>query len=87
MVALSKTSLVFYSQQPIVFRARPDSAIEYIAKQAQTQPQVETVLIISPEGNIQRKLNLQDTQYRTLGQVRAYKLIRTTKQAVVEANP
>jgi 4-amino-4-deoxy-L-arabinose transferase-like glycosyltransferase len=87
MVALSKTSLVFYSQQPIVFRARPDSAIEYIAKQAQIQPQVETVLIISPEGNIQRKLNLQDTQYRTLGQVRAYKLIRTTKQAVVEANP
>jgi 4-amino-4-deoxy-L-arabinose transferase-like glycosyltransferase len=87
MVALSKTSLVFYSQQPIVFRARPDSAIEYIANRVQTQPQIETVLIISPEGNIQRKLNLQDTQYRTLGKVRAYKLIRVAKQSVVEANP
>jgi 4-amino-4-deoxy-L-arabinose transferase-like glycosyltransferase len=81
MIDLSKTSLVFYSQQPIVFRIRPESAVGYIQESLQKAPEIETVLILGQERKI-GQMGLKSSQYRTLGKVRAYQLVRVEKQLV-----
>jgi 4-amino-4-deoxy-L-arabinose transferase-like glycosyltransferase len=81
MIDLSKTSLVFYSQQPIVFRIRPESAVGYIQESIQKAPDIDTVLILGQERKI-GKMGLKSSLYRTLGKVRAYQLVRVDKQLV-----
>jgi len=81
MIDLSKTSLVFYSQQPIVFRVRPESAVGYIQESVTNAPEIGTVLILGQERKI-GKMGLDSSQYRTLGKVRAYQLVRVNKQLV-----
>jgi 4-amino-4-deoxy-L-arabinose transferase-like glycosyltransferase len=82
MIDLSKTSLVFYSQQPIVFRIRPESAVGYIQESRQKAPEIGTVLILGQERKI-GQMGLKSSQYRTLGKVRAYQLVRVAKQLVM----
>lgn len=82
MIDLSKTSLVFYSQQPIVFRIRPESAVKYINESVGKYPAIDTVLILGQERKI-GQMGIKSTQYRTLGKVRAYQLVRVEKQAIV----
>lgn len=81
MIDLSKTSLVFYSQQPIVFRVRPESAVGYIQESVAKAPEIGTVLILGQERKI-GKMGLESSQYRTLGKVRAYQLVRVDKRLV-----
>ncbi|MGB7275840.1 MAG: glycosyltransferase family 39 protein [Geitlerinemataceae cyanobacterium] len=85
MIDLSKTSLVFYSQQPIVFRIRPESAVGYIQESVPKAPEIDTVLILGQERKI-GKMGLKSSQYRTLGKVRAYQLVRVEKQLVTGNN-
>ena len=81
MVDLSKTSLVFYSGGSIVFRIRPESARGYIQESIATRPDIDTVLILGQRRKI-KKIGIHPSQYRTLGKVRGYELVRASKRSI-----
>ncbi|MBE9040044.1 glycosyltransferase family 39 protein, partial [Oscillatoriales cyanobacterium LEGE 11467] len=81
MVDLSKTSLVFYSGGTIAFRIRPESARGYIQDSIATQPDMDTVLILGQRRKI-KKIGIHPSQYRTLGKVRGYELVRASKRSI-----
>ncbi|MGQ4650511.1 glycosyltransferase family 39 protein [Lyngbya aestuarii] len=77
MIGFKKPSVVFYSQKPVNYFARQTSATAHIEELAATESQPFSVLLLSQSEKL-KKSKLQPNQYKNLGSVGAYELIRLT---------
>lgn len=79
MVGFPKPSLVFYTQEPVIYHRLVRGAIEHI-QEAQNRPPA-SILIVGYPSKL-TELGLESNQYQSLGSAGAYQLARVPKQAL-----
>ena len=84
MIGFTKPSLVFYTQRPVEFFDQTRQVISYLKETFNNQPNSTSVLILCRSKHIKR-MNLKPQDYQNLGNQEPYKLIRVTKQKILQA--
>ena len=77
MVGFPKPSLVFYTQQPVVYYRMEKDVVEYVQKSQSKSP--ASVLILGQPKKFP-PMGLQPNQYQILNDRGAYQLVRVSKQ-------
>ncbi|QZZ22793.1 glycosyltransferase family 39 protein [Leptothermofonsia sichuanensis E412] len=83
MIGVKKPSVVFYSRQPVTFKLRSRSTLEYLREYASRQPEPATVLILSSPDKLTH-LGLQPDQYQPLGEAVPYQLVRVSTRVITQ---
>ena len=82
MISLKKPSLVFYTQQPVVFMREPQLIIQYLREQAHSQSSAPSLLLLGYSKKL-AEVGLQTRQYQVLDEAGAYQLVRVSKRELV----